>query len=335
MLDPETGDVLDLVGGKADLAAGVIRAIGDPKERFAEDHLRLIRAVRFAARFGFTIEPDTGEAIRCLAPDLATVAPERLREELVRLLTEGPPDLGVRMLDDYGLLPVILPEVSALKGGEQPAEFHPEGDVFVHTLLCLKSLPPGPSPELAMGALLHDIGKPATFTRDDRIRFTMHPTVGIRMAREICLRLRFSNQETDQILALVSEHMRFIYVQKMRESTLKRFFRLDRFEEHLALHLADCQSCHGDVSNHVFCRARLEEFAREQKPLRPLRLVTGDDLIRLGYKPGAGFKTMLEWAEDAQLEGRFGTKEEGGALVRQEFPPPVAPSPGSAIGGVP
>ncbi len=310
--------VLDYVGGRADLSARVVRAIGDPMRRFTEDKLRMLRAVRFAARFGFAIERETFAAIRVLASEIAQVSRERTRDELTRMLTEGHAADAFKMLEATGLLEQVLPEVAAMRGVEQPPEWHPEGDVWVHTLLLLEKLPAGCSPSLAWGALLHDAGKPPTFVRADRIRFNGHAEVGTRMAAAICRRLRFSNEDTEQILALVANHMRFGDVEKMKESTLKRFFRLKNFDEHLALHKLDCTSSHNQLRLYNYAKARYE--AAPAAEVRPVLLVTGADLIAAGYRPGPGFRAMLDAAEDAQLEGAITTMEEGLALVRQAFP---------------
>ena len=227
--------VLDYVGGLADLDTGIIRAIGQPERRFEEDHLRMLRAVRFAARFSFEIAPATQSAMRSLAPKIEAVSRERVRDELTRMLTEGHARRAFELLDQTGLLAQVLPEVCRLKGVEQPPQYHPEGDVWTHTLMLLAQLEPGSPMTLAWGALLHDIGKPATFQPaqgpGDRIRFNGHVEVGVAIAAEICRRLRFSNEETTQILALIQNHMRFADTPRMKTSTLKRFFRLDRFPE--------------------------------------------------------------------------------------------------------
>jgi tRNA nucleotidyltransferase/poly(A) polymerase len=330
MLDPQIldssfspsslySDVVDYVGGLADLRAGVIRAIGHPEQRFEEDHLRMLRAARFAARFGFEIEPATLAAIQKLHAQVLRVSPERIRDELVRILTEGGARRGFELLDKTGLLGDILPEVAAMKGVAQPPEFHPEGDVWTHTLIMLEGLQ-SPSPALALGVLLHDVGKPGTFRVADRIRFDGHVELGERIAREILNRLRFSNVEIDQAIALIANHMRFSHVHQMRESTLKRMLRLPAFEEHLELHRLDCSSSHGHLGNYEFAKSKFEQSAPEE--LRPPRLVTGDDLIRAGYAPGPDFSRMLEVAEDAQLEARIQSKEEGLELVRSTFGPP-------------
>jgi tRNA nucleotidyltransferase/poly(A) polymerase len=320
--DKEYGEhgVVDYVGGLADLRAGVIRAIGDPEHRFEEDHLRMLRAVRFAARFGFEIEPATWAAIQKLHARILRVSPERMRDELVRILIEGGARRGFELLDASGLLRDMLPEVAAMQGVAQPPEFHPEGDVWTHTLIMLEGLR-SPTPALALGVLLHDVGKPGTYRVADRIRFDGHVELGERIAREILNRLRFSNAEIDQAIALIANHMRFSHVHQMRESTLKRMLRLNRFEEHLELHRLDCASSHGHLGNYEFAKTKFEQSPPEE--LRPPRLVTGDDLIAAGYAPGPDFSRMLEVAEDAQLEARIQTKEDGLELVRSTFGPPA------------
>jgi len=308
--------VIDYVGGVADLEAGVIRAIGHAAERFEEDRLRMLRAVRFAARLGFELEPAT--AIRALAPRIASVSRERVRDELTRMLTEGHARRAFELLDESGLLAQVLPEIARMKGVEQPAQYHPEGDVWVHTLGLLAQLDPGCSMTLAWGALLHDVGKPPTFRRaPDRIRFDGHVEVGVAMAAEICRRFRFSNDETCQILALVDNHMRFADAERMKASTLKRFFRLDGFDAHLALHRMDCLAGSGNLDHWEFVRARRESLPEEV--VRPTPLITGRDLIAAGYAPGPAFKQMLHAIEDAQLEGAIGTAAEALQLVKQRF----------------
>ncbi|HEV2273987.1 MAG TPA: CCA tRNA nucleotidyltransferase [Acidobacteriaceae bacterium] len=338
LLDPEqwarTGSAkeatLDLVGGMQDLAAGVVRAIGEPRLRFAEDKLRMLRAVRFAARFDFELAENTSAAIRELAPTIGQVSHERVRDELTKMLIEGRASRAFELLDQTRLLQEVLPEVTRMHGVDQPPQFHPEGDVWTHTLLLLRQLPEGVSSELAWGALLHDIGKPATFrVAADRIRFDGHVEVGVRIAQDILRRLRFGNDESRQILLLIENHMRFGDVQKMKESTLKRFFRLPRFEEHLALHRMDCLSSFGLLECYDFARERFENLPREQ--VRPKLLVTGNDLIEAGYQAGPVFKEMLAAAEDAQLEGRIQSREEGLALVRDRWG--KAPHQGAGDGG--
>jgi poly(A) polymerase len=319
MLDPVSSEVLDFVGGRRDLGAGIVRAIGDPKVRLAEDKLRMLRAVRFAARFEYAIEAETLAAIQGLAHEIRVVSRERVRDELTKMLIEGHARRAFLLLDESGLLKEVLPEILAMKGVEQPPEFHPEGDVFVHTLLLLENLPQPCSPALAWGALLHDVGKPATFrVAPDRIRFDNHVEVGVKIAEEICERLRFSNHDASQVLALVDNHMRFGHVTRMKESTLKKFLRLPGFEEHLALHRADSLASHGNLSTYELVRAKLAEIPPEK--IRPAALVTGDDLIASGYAPGPRFREILDAVEDAQLEGRLLSRDAAIEFVRREFP---------------
>jgi poly(A) polymerase len=311
--------VIDYVGGLADLDAGVVRAIGKAEERFEEDHLRMLRGVRFAARFGFELEAGTARAMRGLAGRIQAVSRERVRDELSKMLTEGRARRAFELLDETGLLTEVLSEVARMKGVEQPPQFHPEGDVWMHTLLLLDQLEAGCSMTLAWGALLHDVGKPPTFRRGtDRIRFDGHVEVGVAMAAEICRRFRFSNEETRQIVALVENHMRFMDAARMKASTLKRFFRLEGFEEHLALHRMDCLAGSGNLEHWEFVRERW--LSMPEDAVRPRPLITGRELIAAGYKPGAGFKEMLRAVEDAQLEGTIATVEDALRLVRERFP---------------
>jgi poly(A) polymerase len=325
LLDPLEDRVLDFVGGQEDLQARIVRAIGDPGLRFAEDKLRMLRAVRFASRFEYAIEPATFTAIQQLAPRIHRVSRERIRDELTRMLTEGHARRAFELLDATGLLAEVLPEIEAMKGVEQPPEFHPEGDVFVHTLLMLERLPQPCPATLAWGALLHDAGKPPTFLRaPDRIRFDDHTNVGVKMAEAICRRLRFSNDDTEQILALVGNHMRFGDVERMKASTFKKFIRLPRFDQHLELHRLDCESSHRNLRLYNFTRQRMAELPPQA--IRPEPLVTGDDLIAAGYAPGPLFKEILSAVEDAQLEGRLHSKKEAMQFVRREFPTKAAVS---------
>jgi poly(A) polymerase len=319
MLDPVSGEVLDFVGGRKDLEAGIIRAIGDPARRFAEDKLRMLRAIRFAARFEYEIEAETLAAIQRLAHEIQIVSRERVRDELTKMLTEGHAPRAFLLLDQTGLLKETLPEISAMKGVQQPPEFHPEGDVFVHTLLLLENLPQPCPPTLAWGALLHDVGKPATFrVAPDRIRFDGHVEVGVKIAEEICARLRFSNHDAAQILSLVDNHMRFGHVSRMKESTLKKFLRLPAFDEHLALHRADSLASHRNISTYEFLQKKLTEIPPEK--IRPAALISGDDLIAAGYVPGPKFREIIEAVEDAQLEGRLLSRETALEFVKNEFP---------------
>jgi poly(A) polymerase len=314
LMDPATGEVLDYVEGRADLEEGIVRAIGDPRTRFAEDKLRMMRAVRFAARFGFRIDQETLLAAQSLAAEVTQVSPERLREELTKLLIEGAARPGFELLDETGLLAVLLPDVARMKGVEQPPQFHPEGDVWIHTRMMLENLTANCSPTLAWGVLLHDVGKPPTFAPakgpGTRIRFDGHVEVGARMADRICRELRFSNDDTEQIETLVASHLRFKDVRQMRQATLKRFVRLPKFEEHLELHRLDCLSSHGSLDAYEFVSDFLAKTPPEQ--VRPPRLVTGEDLKGMGIRPGPRFKEILLAVEEAQLDGRFSDRE--GAL---------------------
>jgi poly(A) polymerase len=311
--------VIDHVGGLADLEAGVVRAIGRAELRFEEDHLRMLRGVRFAARFGFELEAGTKLAIRANAAKTKSVSRERVRDELTKMLTEGHARRAFELLDETGLLAEVLPEIAKMMGVEQPPQFHPEGDVWVHTLGLLEQLGANCSMTLAWGALLHDVGKPPTFRRGpDRIRFDGHVDVGVAMGAAICRRFRFSNDETRQTLALIENHMRFADSQRMKASTLKRFFRLENFHEHLALHRMDCLAGSGNLDHWEFVRERWQ--AMPEETVRPRPLITGRELIAAGYEPGAGFKEMLRAVEDAQLEGTIGTEEDALTLVRERFP---------------
>lgn len=318
----DSGEILDYVGGQADLKAGTIRAIGEADRRFTEDKLRMLRAVRFAARFGFEIEHNTFKSVRKHAGAVTDVSAERIREELTKLLTEGAARQGFELLEKSWLLPVVLPEITAMKGVPQPKEFHPEGDVWTHTLLMIEGLPAGCSPTLAWGVLLHDVGKPPTFKpasqTGDRIRFDHHVDVGVRMAEAICRRYRFSHDETEQIVALVDNHMRFKDVERMKKATLKRFVRLPHFEEHMALHRLDCMSSHRNLDSYGFVERFLAETPAEQ--VHPQRVLTGNDLSEMGYIPGPKFSEILRAVEDAQLEGQVCSKDEARELVLTRFP---------------
>jgi poly(A) polymerase len=281
----------------------------------------MMRAVRFAARFCFEIEPATFRAIQQHVTEIQQVSPERLREELTKMLTEGAARRAFELLDETGLLEGVLPEIAAMKGVEQPPEFHPEGDVWIHTRLMLEKLENGVSPTLAWGVLLHDVGKPPTFQSaketGDRIRFNHHVDVGVKMAEAICRRLRFSNEETEQIAALVENHMRFGAVEAMKKATLKRFVSLQFFDEHMELHRLDCLSSHRNLDSYEFVQHFLDETPPEQ--VRPERLLTGDDLLAMGFQAGPEFAKILRAIEDAQLEGELKTKEEVKEYVVRSF----------------
>ncbi len=311
--------IIDHVHGVADLESGILRAIGRPELRFEEDHLRMLRGVRFAARFNFTLDPATKAAIQALAHKTASVSRERVRDELTKMLTEGHARRAFQLLDETGLLQQVLPEIQKMKGVEQPPQYHPEGDVFTHTLLLLDQLEAGCSPTLAWAALLHDVGKPPTYrTAPDRIRFDGHVEVGVAMAAEILRRFRFSNDDTHQILALIQNHMRFADAPRMKTSTLKRFFRLDNFPEHLALHRMDCMAASCNLDHWNFVKARYESMPAEA--VRPTPLLTGRELIAAGYLPGARFREILQAVEDAQLEGAITTPEQAIAHVLAHYP---------------
>jgi poly(A) polymerase len=317
LYDPLEDALIDHVDGLADLKAGVVRAIGVPRERFAEDHLRLLRAVRFTARLGFVMEPATWAAVCEHHADIASVSRERVRDELTHVLTQGNAHLGFSLLERSGLLAVLLPEVAAMRGVEQPPAFHPEGDVLTHTLLMLESLGPA-SPTLAWGVLLHDVGKPPTFEIADRIRFNGHDAVGARTADEVLKRLHLSNAERERVVELVAQHLRFMNAMDMRPATLKRFLRQPHFDEHLALHRLDCLASHGDLSIHAFVTQKLAET--NETELRPPRLVTGDDLVALGHTPGPAFKAMLTDVEDRQLAGELRTRDDALRFLARAYP---------------
>ena len=319
LYDPFSREIIDYVGGQEDLKKKIIRTIGDPVQRFTEDKLRLLRGVRFSARLGFDMEEKTCAAIKSMAHHVVECSAERIRDELVHIFVGKHPDKGLELLDSTNLLRVILPEIFLLKGVEQPPEFHPEGDVFVHTLLMFSHMKENPSKELAFGVLLHDVGKPSTFTREDRIRFNSHAKAGVEIAEEILTRLRFSNDEKKKILDLVGNHMRFMNVKQMKTSKLKRFLRNPWFEDHMELHRLDCIASHGGLDNYHFCRKKLDEYEKEETELRPSPLATGQTLIDLGLTPGPAFKTILTAIEDLQLEGTITTEAEAIQYIRENY----------------
>ncbi|MDP6925052.1 MAG: CCA tRNA nucleotidyltransferase [Candidatus Scalindua sp.] len=329
--DPIEDKHFDYVGGEDDLKAGLIRAIGNPFERFDEDRLRMIRAVRFACRFGFKIEDQTAEAIKEFHDKILTVSRERIRDELRKTLTGPNPDTSIKMLDDLNLLHEILPEVTAMKGVEQPENFHPEGDVYTHTLLTLTKLADGRketdtreenhpasngldkknlygSWELAMAVLLHDIGKPVTFEIADRIRFNNHDSIGAKMAGKICERLRMSNAEKERITWLVKMHLYLRHAQEMRVSKLKRLFAHEGYPELAELYKIDSLASTANLDDYNFCQKMFEELKIEE--IKPEPLITGNDLIALGFKPGPIFSKILDAIKDEQLEQKITTKED-------------------------
>jgi poly(A) polymerase len=322
--DPSTDEIIDYVGGQHDIQQKLIRAIEDPYARFEEDKLRMMRAVRFAISYDYQIDPATFNAMKYLAPYIQKVSVERIRDELIKILTAPHPDRGVRLLDEADLLAQILPEVTAMKNVPQPIQFHPEGDVFTHTLLMLQQMV-SPSeagnknkkltPELAMGVLLHDVGKPATYTRTDRICFHGHEQIGAEIAEQICSRLKFSAKATEKIVTLVKEHLKFFDVEQMRKSTLKRFLRQEHINDLLELHRLDCLSSNRSLRTYKFCQTMLNEPRQESG--QPPCLISGNDLIQLGFTPGPIFKQVLEFIEDAQLEGTISTRKEAIDLVKE------------------
>lgn len=318
--DPIEGKVLDFVGGREDLETRTLRAIGNPAERFAEDRLRLLRAVRFATVLDFTIEPDTWNALCAAVETIHDVSAERIRDELVKIFASPQRLRGFDLLDASGLMEEILPEIEPLRGCEQPPDFHPEGDVFVHTRLMLALLPRDASVLLVLATLFHDLGKPPTMERDHtgRIRFSGHESVSAQMTEKIMRRLRFSNEEIEATTAMVQNHMVFKDVQNMRVSRLKRFLARPTFDDELELHRVDCLASHGNLDNYEFLRRRSEDLANE--PLIPPPLVTGHDLIALGWKPGPKFKAVLDAVQVRQLEGILRTREEAITWVEKEFP---------------
>jgi tRNA nucleotidyltransferase/poly(A) polymerase len=322
--DPIEERVLDFVGGRKDLERRTLRAIGNPADRFAEDKLRLLRGVRFASTLGFKIEAATWDAIRAGAPAIREVSAERVRDELVKIFSSPHRVRGFDLLDASGLMVEILPEISSLKGCEQPPDFHPEGDVFVHTRLMLSLLPDDVSVPLVFAVLFHDLGKPPTMERDEtgRIRFSGHESVSARMTEEIMRRLRFSNEEIEATVEMVQNHMVFKDVQNMRVARLKRFMARPTFDDELELHRVDCLGSHGLLDNYEFLKRRREEFASE--PLIPPPLLNGHDLIALGWKPGPDFKTVLDAVQNRQLEGTLHTREEALSWVTKQFPKPSA-----------
>lgn len=315
--DPLTEQVIDYVNGQQDLAARVIRAIGDPYARFGEDRLRMLRGVRLAARLGFTITPETFSAIQELAPTIVDIAWERIGDEVVKILTEGGAQRAFQLLTESRLLPVILPEIEVMRGVEQSPDFHPEGDVFVHTLLLLDKLT-APTETLALGALLHDVAKPVCRAQGEkRITFYGHCETGAEMAIEICQRLKRSRETWERVAYLVKNHLRPISAPEMRSSTLKRFLREEGITELLELARIDALSSSGDLRSYEFCRQKLADLGPEQ--IAPPRLLTGRDLIDLGLQPGPRFKEILHAVEDAQLEGRLQTPADALSWVRQQY----------------
>jgi len=314
--DPTANKLIDYVGGEADLRAGILRAIGDPEKRFAEDHLRLLRAIRFAARFKFQIEPKTWEAIRAGAAMIRTVSAERIRDELNRIFTVPKPEKGLDLLDQSGLLVHVLPDIAALHGVEQPPQFHPEGDVFEHTRLMLTKVEE-PDLELALAILFHDVGKKPTSKTDEngRIRFNEHESVGAEMAEKIMTGLRYDNKTIGNVKELVRHHMQFKDVPHMKTSTLKKMMQRSTFLKELELHRIDCSSSHGDLRHWEFLKQQLDTMTPEQ--INPPSLINGHDLQKMGVLPGKQMGRILEAVKIAQLEGHVQTRHEAQALAKK------------------
>jgi poly(A) polymerase len=311
--DPLKKEVIDYVNGRDDIGRKIIRAIGDPGQRFREDYLRMLRAIRFAARFGFNIDGGTFQAIKDNAHHISMISAERIFAETGKMLTGPNPDVSLSLLHDTGLLEHILPEAEDMRGCEQPAQFHPEGDVFTHTVTALKFLPPSPAPALAWAALLHDIGKPPTMTVTDRIRFNNHHAAGAAIADRILKRLRAPNALCDDVVAMVENHMNFMNVGKMRLSTLKKFLSRATIRDELELHKLDCLASHGELDNYNFVKEQLEVFKAEE--IKPPPLISGKDLINLGLTPGPIFGKILNEIYDLQLEEKITTREEALSAV--------------------
>ena len=317
--DPVAEQVIDLVGGQADIAAKLVRAIGEPAKRFTEDRLRMLRAVRFATVLDYQIDNQTWEALVANATSINQISAERIRDELMRIFLSPNRVRGWDLLDSSGLMPVILPELEAMKGVLQPEQFHPEGDVFVHTRLMLQLLPEEVSVPLVLAVLFHDVAKPVTATVDKtgRIRFNEHDRIGAQMTEAIMRRLRFSGAEIDATIEMVRQHMVFKDAPNMRVAKLKRFMARPTFEDELELHRVDCESSHRILDNYEFLLRKREEFANE--PIIPPPLVRGDDLIALGLKPGPKFGEILEAVETRQLEGTLRTRDEALEWVKREY----------------
>lgn len=321
--DPIADKIYDYVGGQEDLKNQVVRLIGDPYKRIEEDKLRLLRVVRFAARFNFWIDTHTYWTVTEYAKEITTVSAERIADEMTKILRVKDISLAFHFLGSTGLLRAILPEIAVMKGCEQPPEFHPEGDVLVHTVLALSMLEDNASDALRWGTLLHDVGKPPTQTFEDRIRFSGHDSAGIPLAEGILRRLKFPNEFIQHVCAMVENHMKFSAVERMRTSKLKRFFALPKFDEHLELHRVDCQSSHGGLEHYEFVKEKLKtyEATPEEVTVAKLpRIFTGHDLISMGYVVGPIYREILTAVEDQQLEGTITTKEQAISFVKNTYP---------------
>ena len=325
LMDPVSGEITDYVDGLADIRGKIIRTIGDPDQRFQEDHLRMLRAIRFTANLNFSLDSSTKEAIARNVAEIKTISAERLCDELNKLLTRGDARRGLELMAQTGMLREILPEVDSMQGVEQPPRFHPEGDVWQHTLMMLEKLSeekrPRVNPVLAWGALLHDVGKPVSRSEDENgVHFYGHVKHGEKIADEIMQRLKFSRAQREAVLNLIGQHMIFMNVQKMRPARLKRFLRVPDFNLHLELHRLDCLASHGMLDNYEFCRNQLENLAVEE--LHPPRLINGDDLIALGFIPGEIIGEILRALEDEQMEGRISSIDEAKIFVENNWEKP-------------
>jgi len=319
--DPSANRVIDYVDGQADIKKRIIRTIGKPTERFQEDFLRMMRAIRFSWQLSFKLAPGVEKSITQLAPNISRISWERKRDELFKILNYGRGQ-GLRHLQNTALLENILPEVTALIGMQQPPQFHPEGDVFTHTCNTLDALDTRVADELLVAAMLHDIGKPATAEKDgDRIRFNQHAKVGAEIAEKICQRFRLAKWQTNLVKQMILQHMRFMDVQKMKLSTLKRFLKQENFSKHLELHRADCLASHKKLANYRFCHQQLTRLKEDEEKQEgePKPLLNGRDLIAIGFSPGPLFATILREMEDAQLEGVVSTKKQAMDLAVQKF----------------
>ena len=322
LMDPVTGEITDYVDGIADIGEKIIRTIGDPDQRFQEDHLRMLRAIRFTANLNFDLDSSTQSAIAKNVAEIKTISAERLYDELGKLLTRGGALRGVELMAQTGMLREILPEVDAMQGVEQPPRFHPEGDVWQHTLIMLEILSKGKNtnvnPALAWGVLLHDVGKPVSRSEDENgVHFYGHVQQGEKIADKIMQRLKFSRAQREAVLHLIGQHMNFMNVQKMRPARLKRFLRMQDFDLHLELHRLDCLASHGMLDNYEFCHNQLENLTAEE--LHPPRLLSGDDLIALGFTPGKIIGEILRVLEDEQMEGRINSQDEAKIFVENNW----------------
>ncbi len=315
--DPVKREIIDFVHGREDIGSKLIRTIGNPEERFEEDRLRMLRAIRFAANLGFKIESQTWETIKRLKSKINSVSQERIRDELVKMFTRPNAGLGLELLSKSGLLAEILPEIEVMKGVQQPPEHHPEGDVFIHTKMLMDQLD-HPSVVLAFGALLHDVGKPNTYSDEGgKIHFYNHPHVGAEIAEKLLTRLRFSNREIADILSCVENHMKFASVREMRVGKLKQFVARENFKTELELHKIDCLASHGKLELYQFLKEKTDEF--KQEDLKPKPWINGHDLIALGIKPGPLMKEIIEEAYSLQLESKMNSKSDTLEWVKQQY----------------